>query len=93
VRLRFRVATDGAWSDEDGLFLSSGAIVVDNVTVRIGVNVLNFEDFECEAQGAQITLSGKWAAGTHATCGPYVPCGSVPTEEKTWGAVKALYGD
>jgi hypothetical protein len=93
VRLRFRVATDGAWSDEDGLFLSSGAIVVDNVTMRFGMNVVNFEDFECESQGAQITLSGKWAAGTHATCEPYVPCGSVPTEEKTWGAVKALYGD
>jgi hypothetical protein len=34
VHLRMRVVSDGAWSDEDGLFPTKGAAQVDNVQVR-----------------------------------------------------------
>jgi hypothetical protein len=91
VRLRFRVATDGGFSDEDGFWDSKGAIVVDNVTVKNGPTTINFEDFECEASFAQVTLSGKWGAGTHSTCAAAVPCHPIRTETTTWGAIKALY--
>lgn len=33
VRLRMRVISDGAWSDEDGLFPTKGAVQIDNVRV------------------------------------------------------------
>jgi hypothetical protein len=92
VRLRFRVHSDGGWSDEDGLLDTNGAITVDDVTVENGTTLVNFEDFECEAPGDQLTYSGKWAAGSHATCSAEQPCEPpVRTETSTWGAIKALY--
>ncbi len=46
VQLRIRFASDGAWSDEDGLFESEGACWADALTVSIDGTVVDTEDFE-----------------------------------------------
>jgi hypothetical protein len=91
VRFRFSVISDGSYSDQDGLWLTTGAITVDNVTVKNGAVVVNYEDFECESPGDQETYSGKWGAGAHASCSTPRSCGPLITRPTTWGRVKALY--
>ncbi|MCK4775720.1 MAG: hypothetical protein KAT30_13065, partial [Candidatus Krumholzibacteria bacterium] len=63
VRLRFRFASDAVWSDEDGLWPSDGALIIDNVTVSdtSGV-VLATELFETETVGDTATTSGNWGS-------------------------------
>ena len=50
IHLRFRVRTDGAWSDQDGLFSSNGAVQIDDLSIRIANGSLpefsDFHDFE-----------------------------------------------
>ncbi len=59
--VRIRVVTDGTWSDEDGLWPTSGAIEVDELRVDdAGGVVVPNEDFEGEAIGA--TESNDWQA-------------------------------
>jgi len=50
VRLQFRFESDGAWSDEDCLFPTDGAMQVDDVTVTLtnGTDQDTFDDFESE---------------------------------------------
>ncbi|MBD3220864.1 hypothetical protein GF314_06440 [bacterium] len=45
IQLRFRFASDGAWSDEDDLWETDGACQVDDVTVTVAGETF-FEDFE-----------------------------------------------
>jgi hypothetical protein len=45
IRLRMRFASDGAWSDEDGLWPTNGAAQVDDISVTWG-DGSSFEDFE-----------------------------------------------
>ncbi len=61
IKIRFHFASDGAWSDEDGLWNTDGAIVIDDlsVTSNLGVQV-PLEDFEGEALGAH--ESDDWEA-------------------------------
>lgn len=40
VRLRMRVESDGAWSDEDGLYPTKGAVQIDNVRVWFDGNLV-----------------------------------------------------
>jgi hypothetical protein len=47
IRIRLIVSSDGAWSDEDGNFASSGAAQVDDITVSWS-DGSSFEDFEGE---------------------------------------------
>ncbi len=46
IQLRLRFASDGAWSDADGLWETNGAVQVDDITVTVGGTVVDFEDFE-----------------------------------------------
>ncbi|MBD3222876.1 T9SS type A sorting domain-containing protein [bacterium] len=46
IQLRFRVASDGAWSDEDDLWETNGACQVDDVEVIVDGTQVDFEDFE-----------------------------------------------
>ena len=46
IRLRVRFNSDGAWSDEDGLWLTDGACQIDDITVTVDGSVVDFEDFE-----------------------------------------------
>jgi hypothetical protein len=54
VRIRLHFASDGFWSDEDGLWDTNGAVVVDSLQAE-GLPV---EDFEGEAVGA--TAATDW---------------------------------
>lgn len=46
VQLRVRFSSDGAWSDEDGLWQTDGACQYDDVRVVIDGVEVDFEDFE-----------------------------------------------
>lgn len=65
TRLRFRFQSDGGLSDEDGLYPTDGAVLIDSITVACynGGNqtLLLYEDFEGEAPGAKVTDDGWWA--------------------------------
>jgi hypothetical protein len=70
VHIRLRVVTDGRWSDEDGLWDTDGALVIDDLRVddASGV-VVPIETFESETTGS--TDSNDWdgedaAFGDHA---------------------------
>ena len=62
LRIRFGFGSDGAFSDEDGLWPTEGALVLDSLTVTDATGIiLPTETFESEALGASATLSGNWA--------------------------------
>ena len=49
TKLRFNFVADGAWSDQDGLWQTDGACVIDSITIADESTpdpVLDFEDFE-----------------------------------------------
>ncbi len=50
VKVRIAFVSDGAWSDEDGLWNTNGAVVIDNLVAEN----LPLEDFEGEAPGALV---------------------------------------
>ncbi len=64
VQLRYRFDADGAWSDEDGLWPTDGAVLLDSITVTTWAGGIqastNFEDFEGAAEGD--TSAGIWSA-------------------------------
>jgi hypothetical protein len=60
TKLRFRFTSDGAWSDEDGLYNSDGACIVDSIRVSDSGGYSNFENFESAPIGAG--RSGLWEA-------------------------------
>jgi hypothetical protein len=65
VKVRLHFVSDGAWSDEDGLWDTNGAVVVDNLTAE----GLALEDFEGEALGA--TQSNDWITCNPPGCGDF----------------------
>jgi len=71
VRVRFHFVSDGAYSDEDGNYVSHGAVVVDSLTVADTTGVLDFQDFEAEPLGALTTLDGDWTATAHPAFGDF----------------------
>jgi hypothetical protein len=61
IRIRFSFFSDGAFSDEDGLWPTDGALILDSLTVTDATGiVLPTETFESEALGTSATLSGNW---------------------------------
>ena len=63
LRIRFHMASDGAWSDEDALWDTDGAVLIDSLSVSDNTGlVLNVEDFEDEAEGA--TSANDWESCT-----------------------------
>ncbi|MEE9271072.1 MAG: hypothetical protein V3V49_12515, partial [Candidatus Krumholzibacteria bacterium] len=75
VQLRYRFQADGAWSDEDGLWPTDGAVIIDSITVECyngGVLTSTFfEDFEGETPGATVTDDGFWTATTPLPFGDF----------------------
>jgi hypothetical protein len=71
TQIRFHFKSDGAWSDEDGLQDTDGAVIVDDIVVECymsGVlDTMYVEDFEDEAPGALATSDGVWIAEPMAT--------------------------
>ena len=81
IKIKFCVASDGAWSDQDGLFPTScGAFAVDDIRVA-GVGINYFTDFESSDGGWTITppeegLGGEWSNLYHLSNlpSPMTPC-------------------
>ncbi|MGM0484407.1 MAG: hypothetical protein ACQERI_07655, partial [Candidatus Krumholzibacteriota bacterium] len=69
TRFRFHFVSDGAWSDEDGLYNTDGAAIIDSITVQDSQGYYNYEDFESASLGDR--GAGIWQAGTDAGFGKY----------------------
>ncbi len=69
TKLRFHFTSDGAWSDQDGLFNSDGGCVVDNVRVTDSGALDDLEDFESAAVGAH--AAGIWLGQPEPGYGNY----------------------
>jgi hypothetical protein len=67
TKLRFHFTSDGAWSDEDGLWDSNGAAHIDSITISDGAGLIDYEDFESAADNA--LRSGIWHAATQEEFG------------------------
>jgi hypothetical protein len=94
IRLRFRFLSDGAWNDQDGLFDTDGAVIVDSVTVSDARGVVDFQDFEAEAVGALVTNDGDWGADVPAFGGyaALYPALSLPQEDPCTVKMTFLWG-
>jgi hypothetical protein len=53
TKLRFRFVADGAWSDQDGLWNTDGAFIVDSLTIygNNGITLIDYEDCELASVG------------------------------------------
>ena len=71
IRFRFRVVSDGGFSDEDGLWPTNGAAIVDNLTITDDSGVVDSQDFETEPVGFLLTLDFDWFASTAGQYGNY----------------------
>jgi hypothetical protein len=67
IKIRFHFTSDGAWSDQDGLWNTDGAVILDNVTIRDETGyIYDYEDFEYkmgeggENPGDTQTADGDW---------------------------------
>ena len=63
IQLRIRVSSDGGWSDEDGLFTTSGrgAAAVDNIQVFVNDALVSLADFEAPMPAAVDLPEGEFA--------------------------------
>jgi hypothetical protein len=71
VQVRFTFYSDGGWSDEDGIWPTDGAIVIDSLRLSDDTGVISFQDFEAESPGALATADGHWHAGTQVSIGDF----------------------
>ncbi len=69
TKLRIHFISDGAWSDEDGLWSSDGAVHVDSLLIEDAMGLIDYEDFEAAADGAH--GSGIWHAEPQEAFGSY----------------------
>jgi hypothetical protein len=69
TKLRFHFLSDGAWSDEDGLYDTDGGCIVDSIRVTDSGGYSDFQDFEGAAVGAG--RAGVWTARTGPAYGTY----------------------
>ncbi|NIO27669.1 MAG: T9SS type A sorting domain-containing protein [Candidatus Latescibacteria bacterium] len=69
IRIRFQFESDGGWSDQDGLWDTDGAVIIDSITVGTAYTVYDFEDFEDESSGDIAAADGDW------TCAKGLPYG------------------
>jgi hypothetical protein len=69
TKLRFHFISDGAWSDEDGLYNTDGGCIVDAIRVQDSGVLNNYQDFEAVAVGAKI--AGIWTGKAEPAFGTY----------------------
>ncbi|HSG29063.1 MAG TPA: hypothetical protein VLA34_11325, partial [Candidatus Krumholzibacterium sp.] len=72
TKLRFHFIADGAWSDDDGLWNTDGAAIIDELNVTDAVGVINSEDWEGEALDALASDDGFWYAKDSDAYGAFV---------------------
>ncbi|UCG51501.1 MAG: T9SS type A sorting domain-containing protein [Candidatus Latescibacterota bacterium] len=71
LKIRFKFWSDPSWSDEDGLWPTDGAVIIDSLTVMDATGTVDYQDFEFEAVGALTTGDGDWAATVPSGFGDY----------------------
>lgn len=71
VQFRFAFSSDGGWSDEDGLWDTDGAFIIDNITISDTTGILDFQDFESETVGTVRTNDGHWTGDVSAPFGDF----------------------
>ena len=71
TKVRFRFVSGGGWSDEDGLWNTDGAVIIDNLAVTDDTGPVSFQDFESESPGDLSTADGHWTATVPAPYGDY----------------------
>jgi len=64
INLRIRFISDGAFSDEDGLFQSEGAAWVDELAITVNGTQVSYEDFDDQDPGP-------WSAGVPPGVGDF----------------------
>jgi hypothetical protein len=69
TKLRFHFTSDGAFSDEDGLWNSDGGCIVDAILVQDSGALNNYQNFEAAAVGAK--TAGIWTGKTEPGFGMY----------------------
>ncbi|MFA4948070.1 MAG: FlgD immunoglobulin-like domain containing protein [Candidatus Krumholzibacteriia bacterium] len=69
TKLRFHFISDGAWSDEDGLYNTDGGCIVDAIRVQDSGALNNYQDFESAAVGAK--TAGIWTGKAEPGFGTY----------------------
>lgn len=75
IKVRFHFASDGAWSDEDGLWNTQGAFILDDIVITDDTGgtpvVIETETWENEAVGATQSTDGDWVAVAGLGYGDY----------------------
>ncbi|NIM19155.1 MAG: hypothetical protein GTO51_02105 [Candidatus Latescibacteria bacterium] len=71
LKIRFRFVSNGTASDEDGVWDTDGAVILDSTTVRSASAVYDFEDFEDESAGDLATTDGDWECAERPGFGDY----------------------
>jgi hypothetical protein len=70
TKLRYHFIADGAWSDQDGLYDTDGACIIDEISITDAGGLIDYEDFESYADGARGTL-GIWHCTIEDAFGAY----------------------
>ncbi|UCG51502.1 MAG: T9SS type A sorting domain-containing protein [Candidatus Latescibacterota bacterium] len=71
LKLRFHFYSDSGWSDEDGLWPTDGAVIIDSLTIMDATGTVDYQDFESESVGALATSDGDWSASVNPGFGDY----------------------
>ncbi|HEY5132932.1 MAG TPA: FlgD immunoglobulin-like domain containing protein [Candidatus Krumholzibacteriaceae bacterium] len=69
TQIRFVFTSDAEGSDEDGLWDTDGAAILDSITVADSTGILSFQNFESSAVGA--TSAGLWIGMPNMAYGKY----------------------
>jgi hypothetical protein len=68
IKIRFHFVSDPAWSDEDGLWNTDGAVIIDDLVVRTNSITYDSEDFEYTASEGGENPSGMQTADGDWEC-------------------------
>ena len=73
TKLRFHFVSDGAWSDEDALWDTDGAFIVDSIIVADVGGTIDYEDFEASSVCVRDTrgIGGLWYGDVETPFGQY----------------------
>jgi len=69
TKIRFHMTADGAWSDQDGLYNTDGAFIVDAIRLQDAGALNNYQDMELIAVNA--TTAGIWIGSPENAYGSY----------------------
>jgi hypothetical protein len=75
TKLRFHFIADGAWSDQDGLWDTDGAFIVDSIIVADKGGVINYEDFESNTvcvRDCRVAQTDLWWGNVETPFGQYI---------------------